>query len=30
MVFLLFKNVETLERASVSLLMLSTTQGNHW
>jgi len=30
MVLLLFENFENLERASASLLMLSTKQGNHW
>ena len=30
MVFLLFYNFENLERACVSLLMLSAKQGNHW
>ena len=30
LLFLLIENVEHLERASVSLLMLSAKQGNHW
>ena len=30
LLFLLIENVEHLERASVSFLMLSAKQGNHW